>query len=423
MSVSSPPPPDGPPTWLLEMMTNTKEMMNNTKTSLNEIKNAVEQNTSSIASFHQLVKPLADEVARVDMARLEDKVELSEKIENVTSKVATEINEMRTENLTRTKEILDKMKSLEDLVQNKPQAGLSWAEMMTATTSPTTFPSAPELIPQDDGEEPNPIEVKQTVEEAKKIISLQPIWEENIEMRMAETNTDKETATVEEIYEFLELGLGIQDVRSEVNIVKYFRLEQNETNRVQDKLNVVFSDSETTRMIFKHVKKIRNPEIKIMAWIPRSFQKRFRKLDTIAHSLRHGDNACKTSIRWGDDDLVLQRRHPDSRSWETVNVPNLPPVQLKPPAPTLNPSSSPAPGLKKKKRKRSAPEIMSPSHLENKSAKKDGMTKPDEDDVNSKKDHFESLFTPRQKLVKTRSSSSSTLPPPSTKTSGLPSSP
>ena len=113
MSVSSPPPPDGPPTWLLEMMNNTKEMMNNTKTSLNEIKNAVEQNTSSIASFQQLVKPLADEVARVDMARLEDKVELSEKIENVTSKVATEINEMRTENLTRTKEILDKMKSLE----------------------------------------------------------------------------------------------------------------------------------------------------------------------------------------------------------------------------------------------------------------------------------------------------------------------
>ena len=127
MSGSSPHPPDSPPTWHLEMM-------NNTKASLTEIKTVMEQNTSSIASFQQLVKPLADRVTRVDMARLEDKVELSKKIEDIAAKVESETIAVRTVNLTRTKETLDKMKMLEDLVQNKPHAGPSWAEIMAATT-------------------------------------------------------------------------------------------------------------------------------------------------------------------------------------------------------------------------------------------------------------------------------------------------
>ena len=130
----------------------------------------------------------------------------------------------------------------------------------------------------------------------------------------------------------------------------------------------------------------------------------------IAHSLRHGSVPSKTSIRWGEFDLLLQQRRPNSRSWETVHISNLPMVQLNPPPQAPMPSSSPAPGLKKKKRKRSNQATTSPTHPEPKTTKKDDEANNADIAVKSKREHFEALFTPKHSLAKSRSTSSSYLP-------------
>ena len=217
------------------------------------------------------------------------------------------------------------------------------------------------------------------------------------------------------MYTFLEGELGVENVKSEVEVVKFFRPEKVDPKREQDRLYVQFVNEEQIGKIFLHVKKISNRDIKVLPYIPPSFSKRFRMMSDVAHSLRHASPPVKTSIRWGKNDLILQQKKPESRFWETVPIPGLPLVELNPLPPASIRSSSPAPGLKRRKRKRSSNGGISTDKPETKASKNETEDSAKEKEIpkeqfKSKKDHFENISTPRQNMVKQRCSLSSCLP-------------
>ena len=94
--------------------------------------------------------------------------------------------------------------------------------------------------------------------EAKTILSLQLITNEDIEALMEEMNLEKDAATIEYVYEFLERELGVENVKSEVEVVQFFRPARLDTKREQDRLYVQFVNSEDVNKIFLHVKKIKS---------------------------------------------------------------------------------------------------------------------------------------------------------------------
>ena len=330
MPDTSVPPAEAPPPWLLELM-NPKEppaWAQGLVTSVNASISTFQQSISQVVipkmkeEMVSLMKPLAQDIANVDISRLADKTELTDKIVNLAEKVDNDIEAMKNENI----ELTEKVKVLEEAIQNNAPKCTSWADIAGMPTFPPEARTET-TAPIDDGEVPNPEEVKRVVEEAKKVLSLQPINNDDIEDKMKEFNISKDEATVEEIYYFLENGLGIKNVRNVLNIKGFYRPNDTEPKQNKEKLNVVFENVEATKMVFQHVKKIKDPDLKVMCWVPDSFSKRFRKINDIAYKLRHSSLPAKTSIRWGEDDLILQQRRSNSPFWETVHLQNLPLVQ------------------------------------------------------------------------------------------------
>ena len=418
-----------PPAWALSLMNPTEPpawaqaLISPLVTSVTEIQTAVRQNTASIsnlqdsmkAEMSKIISPLSEEIAKVDRARSDDKDEHDKNIKELAGNVENKMEIMKAEHAAKASEILEKVDLLQKLVIDKSSStSHSWSDTVSSSIA-LPVPRPEPNFPANDGDAPNPEKVESIMNEAKTILSLQPITNEDIEALMEEMNLEKDAATIEYVYEFLEGELGVENVKSEVEVVQFFRPARLDTKREQDRLYVQFVNSEEVSKIFLHVKKISNPEVKIMPYIPPSFSKRFRRMGDVAHSLRHSSMPVKTSIRWGKNDLVLQQKKPDSRFWETVLIPDLPLVELNPLPPASNPSSSPAPGLKRKKRKRSSHGNSSPDKPETKTRKNENADTSEEKDTpkehfKSKKDHFEKISTPRPSMGKQRSSSSSCLP-------------
>ena len=362
--------------------------------------------------MNKIISPLSADIAKVDKTRSEDKAKNDTNLKNLADKLNNDIEILKAEHSAQTLEFLEKVDSIQKLVTDKSTpVPNSWANIVSSSPC-LSVPRAEPGIPTNDGNEQKSEKVESIMNEAKTVIGLQPITDEDIEILMEERSLEKEAATFEYIYAFLEGELGVENVKSELEAVKFFRPEKVDPNREQDRLYVQFASKEQIGKIFLHVKKISNPEVKVMPYIPPSFSKRFRKMGNVAHSLRHASIPVKTSIRWGQNDLILQQKKPEARLWETVLIPDLTPVELNPLPPSSTPSSSPAPGLKRKKRKRSSQGNTSPSQPENKSSKNDSedndkVKEIPKDQFTSKKDHFEALFSPWPGMIRQRSSSSS----------------
>ena len=80
--------------------------------------------------------------------------------------------------------------------------------------------------------------------------------------------------------------------------------------------------------------------------MPESFKERENDLERCAYELRQGTPKYNTKIRWGQGDLILERKlksNPGDK-YRSITVKNLPPVDLNPnqpvklPAPTTQPS-------------------------------------------------------------------------------------
>ena len=89
----------------------------------------------------------------------------------------------------------------------------------------------------------------------------------------------------------------------------------------------------------------------VLTFIPEAFRERAEELEKAAYGLRHSNPSYNTRIRWGRDDLILERKTRGSREqYRSVQMMHLPPVNLMatPRERLVNPTSTPAPGRKKR---------------------------------------------------------------------------
>ena len=122
-----------------------------------------------------------------------------------------------------------------------------------------------------------------------------------------------------------------------------------------DKLYVEFSEDKMPGLVYKFVRKMRK-ECNILTYIPDSFRERAAELEQAAFKMRHMTPSYNTKIRWGWGDLLLEKRiRGSNEKYRTVNMTDLPPVDLSAtPRERLampNPTASPAPGRKARKKR------------------------------------------------------------------------
>ena len=113
-----------------------------------------------------------------------------------------------------------------------------------------------------------------------------------------------------------------------------------------------------SKTVYKYVRKL-SKNCSISTYIPESFKERANDLEKCAYELRQGTPSCNTKIRWGQGDLILERklRSNPGEKYRSVTVKDLPPVDLHPNQPVKlpAPTTSPAPGRKKRVRSEDSP--------------------------------------------------------------------
>ena len=139
------------------------------------------------------------------------------------------------------------------------------------------------------------------------------------------------------------------------NIAKIWNSPEEDWNR----LYVEFTSEKSVKVCFSYCKFIRNKASQVVQFFPPEFREQYRTLDSIAYKLRKPDNTnetnFKTRIRFAPHGLILEKRHPEQRTWTKVSVQHLPPVDLQPvPLPTES-ASPPSERPRESKRLRSPP--------------------------------------------------------------------
>ena len=215
MPDTSAPPAEAPPPWVLELMNPNEPpaWAQGLVTSVNASISTLEQSISQVIipkmkdEMVSLLKSISQDITNVDISRLADKTKLNEKIDNFAEKLENDFEAMRNETI----ELNEKVKMLEKEIQNKTPQSTFWADIAAIPTYPSEARTE-DAVPIDDGEVPNPDKVKRVVDEAKKVLCIQPINKEEIEDKMKEFNIAKDVATIEVIYHFLENEFGIKNV-------------------------------------------------------------------------------------------------------------------------------------------------------------------------------------------------------------------
>ena len=189
------------------------------------------------------------------------------------------------------------------------------------------------------------------VRQARKTIGFSPISNSNIKEVMGEMGIkDIKEGMEEVIKDFIRWEMAMPE--EEIRKLQFSRIFRNEGNMKlnDDKLYVEFVDEKMTATVYKYVKKMRS-QCKVLTFIPEAFRERAKELEKASYSLRHSQPSYNTKIRWGWGDLILERKTRGSReNYRSVQMTNLPSVNLTatPRVRLVNPTSSPAPGRKKR---------------------------------------------------------------------------
>ena len=97
-------------------------------------------------------------------------------------------------------------------------------------------------------------------------------------------------------------------------------------------------------------------EVRLVRFVPPQLQDRNDKLRDIEYKLWNGDIKFKTRIKNGINDLILEKKTKEERSWTRVHVDDLPPIDLARTISQTTTSRSPAEGRNRTtKRQRSTP--------------------------------------------------------------------
>ena len=148
---------------------------------------------------------------------------------------------------------------------------------------------------------------------------------------------------------------------NEIGRIQFARIFRREVDMKpnNDKLCVEFVEDSMSASVYKYVKKMRS-HCNVPTFIPEAFRERAEELEKAAYSLRHSNPSYNTKIRWGRDDLILGRKTRGSREqYRSVQMLHLPPVNLMatPRERLTTPTSSPAPGRKKRSRSQESPNL------------------------------------------------------------------
>ena len=97
------------------------------------------------------------------------------------------------------------------------------------------------------------------------------------------------------------------------------------------RLYAQFKSQSDIDIIYRHVSKLKTAEHKVSFYAPFTHQDQLKHLSSLAYRYRFPENPanekCKTRIKFGVKDLVLQVKPISSRYWSTIQVKDLPPIR------------------------------------------------------------------------------------------------
>ena len=198
-------------------------------------------------------------------------------------------------------------------------------------------------------------EIYRVVRQARKTIGFIPINNSDIQEIMGELKIENlEVGMEEAAKEFLRAEMALPE-----EVIRKLQFAKMSKRPNDDKMYVEFEEEFMSAIVYKYVKKMRS-HCKVLTYIPEAFRVRAGELEKTAYDIRHSTPPYTTKIRWGWGDLILERKLKGSREqFRSVHMSSLPPVDLTatPRERLANPTSSPAPGRKKRSTSDKSPNL------------------------------------------------------------------
>ena len=202
---------------------------------------------------------------------------------------------------------------------------------------------------QTHSEPSNLIAIQELVSEAATILGLGPISAADIEDAAGDTTEQKTFAAV---IDFLRKEIAVKE--SEIgnsDIIKVFAADDPELQRVY----VQFSTREKADLCMNLTRRLRQPELKVVLYVPRQLKQRFHTIKSEDYRLRKlTQPRHRTRIEYSDSDIMLFVCPAGQHRFVLHPVPDLPPVDFAP-------VRTPPQGRRQNKGKRDRSESASPN--------------------------------------------------------------
>ena len=192
--------------------------------------------------------------------------------------------------------------------------------------------------------------IREIAKKGKRTIGIGPIPEDWIQEVMEEQGLSNHgDGVLATVYDFLkyELSMPAEGIK-ELTISRIFHLPGEGQ---KEKVYIEFTKDYMPKIMFRYIEKL-SKKLNMFNYIPEEFMERWKALDNLAFQLRHAEPAYKTKIRWGGEDIVLERKLKSQPKdpYRLVTVTDLPAVNLSPPPVLPRPTTSPAPGRPDRRR-------------------------------------------------------------------------
>ena len=265
-------------------------------------------NCSVTSSLSTMALTLEDFIRISDKNRTEDLEKINKMIESgVRAEVERVVKPMQNKNEERFDMLESKMSKLEDAMKKPAPPPPSLPQPVQVHAQQGHAAPSQGQPSQSGGEAPCDLDkIQETLNRARKIISLQPIHNRKDvarQFRMHEDVTTDDQAMKAAVLEFIDCELKCKNVP---NIVKVFPPANNPD---YDRLYVEFENETAASYVSGFSRVIRKPDHQVSIYVPRSFQPRFRAFNEHARALRTAPGLSpgdvKTKVIYGLNDFVL----------------------------------------------------------------------------------------------------------------------
>ena len=316
------------------------------------------------------IKEIKVKQGQIEDKVLESEIKMAKKYNDMAAMVGNlelRIKEMEVKETARKEELEEIDKTFPAL---QPVGKMCSSFQQVGRTCPAFQPEGREQLscqPADQGVssalQPGQVETNEqiyrVVRQARKTVGFSPITSKDIMEVMDEMKIKNPKVGMEEgIKDFLRGEMAMpEEVIDKLQFSRIFR-RAGEERPDNDKF-VEFAEDNMPTIVFKYVRKMRS-QCNVLTFIPKAFRERAGELEKVAYGLRHSTPSYNTKIRWGWGDLILEKKVRGSREpYRSVHLTDLPPVDLMatPRERLTTPTSSPAPGRKKRSRSQESPNV------------------------------------------------------------------